>query len=47
MGRLVQAAAAVDRAAAHVWPTMFGYQFLYVLRPKGRPQAVPATVVIT
>ena len=32
-GRLVRAAAAIDRAAAHVWPTMFGYQFLYVLRP--------------
>ena len=33
-GRLVRAAAAVDRAAAHVWPTMFGYQFLYVLAPE-------------
>ena len=33
MGRLVHVAATVDRAAAHVWPTMFGYQFLYVLRP--------------
>jgi glycosyltransferase involved in cell wall biosynthesis len=33
-GRIVRAAAAIDRAAALVWPTMFGYQFLYVLRPK-------------
>jgi glycosyltransferase involved in cell wall biosynthesis len=36
-GRIVRAAAAIDRAAAHAWPTMFGYQFLYVLRP--RPNA--------
>jgi hypothetical protein len=28
----VRAAAAVDRTAARVWPTMFGYQFLYELR---------------
>ena len=24
---------AVDRKAADIWPTMFGYQFLYELRP--------------
>jgi hypothetical protein len=34
--RLVSAAAAVDQRAAHIWPTMFGYQFLYVLRPTPR-----------
>ena len=32
--RLLRLAAAVDRAATKVWPTMFGYQFLYQLRPK-------------
>jgi glycosyltransferase involved in cell wall biosynthesis len=32
VSRVVRAAAAVDRAAARVWPTMFGYQFLYELK---------------
>ena len=31
-------------ARGPVWPTMFGYQFLYVLRPKARPPGRPATV---
>jgi hypothetical protein len=31
--RAMEFAASVDRLAARVWPTMFGYQFLYVLRP--------------
>jgi glycosyltransferase involved in cell wall biosynthesis len=30
---LARFVAAVDRKAADVWPTMFGYQFLYELRP--------------
>jgi glycosyltransferase involved in cell wall biosynthesis len=30
---LLRLAASVDRAATRVWPTMFGYQFLYQLRP--------------
>jgi glycosyltransferase involved in cell wall biosynthesis len=30
---VVRTAAALDRAAARLWPTMFGYQFLYELRP--------------
>jgi glycosyltransferase involved in cell wall biosynthesis len=30
--RLASAAGAVDRAATRLWPTMFGYQFLYELR---------------
>lgn len=37
VGRIVRAAAVIDRGAAHAWPSMFGYQFLYVLRP--RPNA--------
>jgi SAM-dependent methyltransferase len=32
--RAVRFAARVDRVAARVWPTMFGYQFLYELRPR-------------
>jgi len=35
MGRLVRAAARVDRSATRIWPTMFGYQFLYELAPTG------------
>jgi glycosyltransferase involved in cell wall biosynthesis len=31
--RGVKGVAAVDRFAARAWPTMFGYQFLYELRP--------------
>ena len=31
VGPVVTAAGAVDRAATRVWPTMFGYQFLYQL----------------
>ena len=27
-------ASAIDRVAARAWPTMFGYQFLYELRPQ-------------
>ncbi len=30
-GRLLQAASSADRAATRVWPTLFGYQFLYRL----------------
>lgn len=33
VGRAVRVAAAVDRTAVRIWPTMFGYQFLYELRP--------------
>ena len=42
---LVRTVAALDRAAASVWPTMFGYQFLYELRPRSTPtgDVVPAT----
>lgn len=32
MGRVAGAAGRVDRAATKVWPTMFGYQFLYELQ---------------
>jgi hypothetical protein len=45
-GRLVRAAATLDRVAAHVWPTMFGYQFLYVLRPQPGTDVVPMTPAI-
>lgn len=31
IGRVARAASAVDRAAVRVWPTLFGYQFLYKL----------------
>ena len=31
VGRAARAASAVDRAAVRVWPTLFGYQFLYKL----------------
>jgi glycosyltransferase involved in cell wall biosynthesis len=31
--RVIRAAGLVDRAATRVWPTLFGYQFLYELRP--------------
>jgi SAM-dependent methyltransferase len=31
--RATRFAARVDRVAARIWPTMFGYQFLYELRP--------------
>jgi glycosyltransferase involved in cell wall biosynthesis len=31
IGRLV---GAIDRKASHAWPTLFGYQFLYELRPR-------------
>ena len=40
-GRLVRAAAGIDRVAAQIWPTMFGYQFLYVLRPQPGLDVVP------
>lgn len=33
IGRALRVAGAVDRAAVRAWPTMFGYQFLYELRP--------------
>jgi glycosyltransferase involved in cell wall biosynthesis len=45
-GRLIRAAATLDRVAAHVWPTMFGYQFLYVLRPQPGTDVVPVTPAI-
>ena len=32
IARLARAAGTVDRLATRVWPTMFGYQFLYELR---------------
>jgi 2-polyprenyl-3-methyl-5-hydroxy-6-metoxy-1,4-benzoquinol methylase len=32
LGRLARIAGKVDRLATRVWPTMFGYQFLYELR---------------
>jgi glycosyltransferase involved in cell wall biosynthesis len=35
--RAIEVAASVDRVAARVWPTMFGYQFLYELRPHSIP----------
>ena len=31
LGAVAQGVAATDRAATRVWPTLFGYQFLYVL----------------
>jgi hypothetical protein len=31
LGRTVEKVAAADRAATRVWPTLFGYQFLYRL----------------
>jgi len=31
VGAVAQGVAATDRAATRVWPTLFGYQFLYVL----------------
>jgi len=33
VGRASRAAGRVDRFATRVWPTLFGYQFLYELRP--------------
>lgn len=33
LGRMTNAISAVDRLATRVWPTLFGYQFLYELRP--------------
>jgi len=33
-GRVAGLLSSVDRTAAQVWPTMFGYQFLYALRPR-------------
>jgi SAM-dependent methyltransferase len=33
VARLAAAAGAIDRAATKAWPTLFGYQFLYELRP--------------
>lgn len=33
IGRVARAVGAVDRLATRVWPTLFGYQFLYELRP--------------
>ncbi len=35
---LVRSAELVDRVATRVWPTMFGYQFLYELRPRSTPK---------
>ena len=32
LARLARAAGYIDRLATRVWPTMFGYQFLYELR---------------
>lgn len=34
-GRLATTVAAVDRLATRSWPTLFGYQFLYQLQPRG------------
>ena len=33
-GRVAGLLGSVDRTAAQVWPTMFGYQFLYALQPR-------------
>ena len=33
-GRVASLLGSVDRTAAQVWPTMFGYQFLYALQPR-------------
>ena len=33
LSRVARVVSAVDRAATRVWPTLFGYQFLYELRP--------------
>jgi glycosyltransferase involved in cell wall biosynthesis len=35
IGWILRAAARVDRSATRLWPTLFGYQFLYELVPNG------------
>lgn len=40
-GRAVRVAARVDRLAARLWPTMFGYQLLFELRPAAEAAGVP------
>jgi glycosyltransferase involved in cell wall biosynthesis len=40
-GAPVRVAARIDRLAARVWPTMFGYQMLFELRPAADAVGVP------
>lgn len=39
-GRLRRAVGRVDRAGVDVWPTLFGYQFLFELRPAAQPRRI-------